>query len=59
MTVPENALVFDTGPLRHFAINGWLGVLRFIAGERPVLPFGRGGFRGHVLEHGLLDYDQL
>ena len=23
------------------------------------LPFGRGGFRGHVLEHGLLDYDQL
>lgn len=36
MTVPENALVFDTGPLRHFAVNGWLGVLRFIAGERPV-----------------------
>lgn len=36
MTVPENALVFDTGPLRHFAMQGWLGVLRFLAGERPV-----------------------
>jgi predicted nucleic acid-binding protein len=34
--VPVNALVFDTGPLRHFAIQGWLGVLRFLAGERPV-----------------------
>lgn len=36
MSVPENAWVFDTGPLRHFAIHGWLGVLRFLAGERPV-----------------------
>ncbi|MEV6632294.1 hypothetical protein AB0M54_16250 [Actinoplanes sp. NPDC051470] len=36
MTVPEQALVFDTGPMRHFAIQGWLGVLRFLAGERPV-----------------------
>ena len=36
MTVPDNAWVFDTGPLRHFAIQGWLGVLRFLAGERPV-----------------------
>lgn len=37
MTVPDNALVFDTGPLRHFAEQGWLGVLRFVAGERPVI----------------------
>ncbi|MEU9510127.1 hypothetical protein AB0D32_28040 [Micromonospora sp. NPDC048170] len=36
MTVPDNAWVFDTGPLRHFAIQGWLGVLRFLAGERPI-----------------------
>jgi predicted nucleic acid-binding protein len=36
VTVPENAWVFDTGPLRHFAMNGWLGVLRFLAGERPL-----------------------
>jgi predicted nucleic acid-binding protein len=36
VTVPENAWVFDTGPLRHFAAQGWLGVLRFLAGERPV-----------------------
>ncbi|MEU8050988.1 hypothetical protein [Micromonospora haikouensis] len=28
--------MFDTGPLRHFATQGWLGVLRFLAGERPV-----------------------
>jgi predicted nucleic acid-binding protein len=32
----DNAWVFDTGPLRHFAIHGWLGVLRFLAGERAV-----------------------
>jgi Predicted nucleic acid-binding protein, contains PIN domain len=36
VTVPDDAWVFDTGPLRHFAIQGWLGVLRFLAGERPV-----------------------
>lgn len=36
MTVPDNALVFDTGPLRHFAMGGWLGVLRFLAADRPV-----------------------
>lgn len=33
---PENARVFDTGPLRHFAAQGWLGVLRFLAEDRPV-----------------------
>ncbi|MFJ4365361.1 nucleotide-binding protein [Streptomyces sp. WAC 05379] len=36
MTVPESAWVFDTGPLRHFAAQGWLGVLRFLAGERRI-----------------------
>lgn len=36
MTVPDDAWVFDTGPLRHFAMQGWLGVLRFLAGDRPV-----------------------
>jgi hypothetical protein len=36
VTVPNNAWVFDTGPLRHFAMQGWLGVLRFLAGAHPV-----------------------
>ncbi|WP_181811155.1 nucleotide-binding protein [Streptomyces ipomoeae] len=36
MTIPDDALVFDTGPLRHFATQGWLAVLRFLAGERKV-----------------------
>jgi predicted nucleic acid-binding protein len=36
VTVPANALVFDTGPLQHFALRGWLGVLRFLAGDRPI-----------------------
>lgn len=36
MTVPDDAWVFDTGPLRHFAARGWLGVLRFLAADRPV-----------------------
>lgn len=31
-----DAWVFDTGPLRHFALSGWLGVLKFLAGDRPV-----------------------
>lgn len=30
-------LVFDTGPLRHFALRGWLGVLKFLTGTREVL----------------------
>ncbi len=37
MTAQAKALVFDTGPLRHFAINGWLEVLHFIASDRAVL----------------------
>lgn len=32
----DDAWVFDTGPLRHFALSGWLGVLKFLAGDRPV-----------------------
>lgn len=36
MRVPDDAWVFDTGPLRHFAINEWLGVLRFLADGRTV-----------------------
>ncbi|WP_261555708.1 nucleotide-binding protein [Frankia tisae] len=27
-------LVFDTGPLRHFATNGWLGALKAVVGGR-------------------------
>ena len=34
MTTP---LVFDTGPLRHFALNGWLGALRFLTNDRGLL----------------------
>lgn len=33
----EQALVFDTGPLAHFAEAGWLSMLRSVAGSRPVL----------------------
>ncbi|MEU4196029.1 nucleotide-binding protein [Kribbella sp. NPDC026611] len=32
-----DALVFDTGPMRHFTVEGWLGVLKFLAGGRRVL----------------------
>ena len=32
-----DALVFDTGPLRHFAQAGWLGVLEEVVGERRAI----------------------
>jgi predicted nucleic acid-binding protein len=37
MRVPADAWVFDTGPLRHFAAQGWVGVLRHLAGSRPIV----------------------
>lgn len=38
MIHPEpDALVFDTGPLRHFAVQGWLRTLDFLAGDRTVI----------------------
>lgn len=37
MSDSQGVLVFDTGPLRHFALQGWLGVLPFVAGDRAVL----------------------
>jgi len=37
VTAGDDALVFDTGPMRHFAQHGWLGVLKFLAAGRPVL----------------------
>lgn len=33
----SEALVFDTGPLSHFAAQGWLGYLRAIKGERTAV----------------------
>lgn len=30
-------LVFDTGPLSHFARQSWLGVLKAVTGERTAL----------------------
>lgn len=33
----EEILVFDTGPLRHFAINNWLGVLKAVVGRRRAM----------------------
>ena len=30
-------LVFDTGPLRHFALQGWLGALKFVTRESGIL----------------------
>ncbi|MDN3478300.1 nucleotide-binding protein [Curtobacterium sp. APC 4022] len=32
-----NPLVFDTGPLRHFAMHQWLGSLKFLTGDRGLL----------------------
>lgn len=36
MTQPSDATVFDTGPLRHFAVQGWLGVLKFLTADRGI-----------------------
>jgi predicted nucleic acid-binding protein len=33
----EQTLVFDTGPLSHFAEQGWLGVLKFVLGSRAAV----------------------
>ena len=33
----SDALVFDSGPLSHFAEAGWLKILQALAGERQVL----------------------
>jgi predicted nucleic acid-binding protein len=37
VALDSDALVFDTGPLRHFAVEGWLGVLKFLAEDRGVI----------------------
>lgn len=39
MTKPDQArvLVFDTGPLSHFARQGWLGILRAVLGDRTAV----------------------
>lgn len=29
--------IFDSGPLSHFAKAGWLGLLKLVAGEHPVI----------------------
>lgn len=35
----SDPLVFDTGPLRHFAQRGWLGVLKYLSASRgAVIP---------------------
>lgn len=54
-------MVFDTGPLRHFAVQGWLGVLKFLAGDRLVIiPESvehelRNQVRDHPVLHQVLD----
>ena len=37
MTDPRPGLVFDTGPLRHFAMQGWLGVLKYLSRDAQVM----------------------
>jgi predicted nucleic acid-binding protein len=39
MTAPSEPeiLVFDTGPLSHFAKEGWLGMLRLVVGDRTAV----------------------
>lgn len=36
MIPSADAWVFDTGPMRHFAVQGWTGVLKFLANGRDV-----------------------
>ena len=39
MSDAEKAYAFDTGPLRHFALGGWLAVLKFVTRDgRVVIP---------------------
>jgi predicted nucleic acid-binding protein len=33
----DEVLVFDTGPLSHFALADWLGVLKAVVGDRKAL----------------------
>lgn len=37
MADQREVLVFDTGPLSHFALAGWLGMLRLLVGEREAV----------------------
>lgn len=37
MTELRPGLVFDTGPLRHFALQGWLGVLKYLSRDHEVM----------------------
>lgn len=36
LTSGGSILCFDTGPLRHFAVEGWLGVLKYLTRDREV-----------------------
>jgi len=37
VTPVSETFVFDTGPLRHFALAGWLGVLKYLTHDNNVL----------------------
>lgn len=37
LCVLTTPLVFDTGPLRHFTLRGWLGPLKFLTRDRGIL----------------------
>ncbi len=37
MADSTDVLVFDTGPLSHFAQQGWLGILRLVVGDRTAV----------------------
>lgn len=50
-----NELVFDTGPLSHFALSGWLtDVADHLIETQYRLPFGAGGFIAWAHDKGLL-----
>lgn len=39
MPQPEATVVFDTGPLSHFAKADWLGILKILSSDkRAVIP---------------------
>jgi predicted nucleic acid-binding protein len=68
--VAAEILVFDTGPLSHFALADWLGVLKAVVGERTaVIPdvvadeLRSGGVKdsriSRVLDVGWIDLHEL
>lgn len=65
MTAAEDILVFDTGPLSHFAKGGWLGALKAVVGtRRAIMPLQvvdelRQGVHANPFLQSVLDADWI